>query len=152
MTLGELCDLVAGRVALFVEIKSRFDGDLRLARRTAQVLSAYRGPVAADVVRSGADRGPARSRAGPGARSRYAAAGPERTQPDGLSAPRCVLQALAARPQFLAHGVQDLASPVPRAARHLLGLPLLTWTVRTPAERARAARYADQIIFEGFRP
>ena len=27
-------------------------------------------------------------------------------------------------------------------------LPLLTWTVRTPEQRARAARYADQMIFE----
>src|SRR5262245_59652130 len=47
MTLGELCDLVGGRVTLTVEIKSRFDGDLRLVHRTAQVLGAYRGPVAA---------------------------------------------------------------------------------------------------------
>jgi len=33
-----------------------------------------------------------------------------------------------------------------------LGLPLLTWTVRTPADREIARRYADQIIFEGFDP
>ncbi|MEX2034470.1 MAG: glycerophosphodiester phosphodiesterase, partial [Xanthobacteraceae bacterium] len=32
------------------------------------------------------------------------------------------------------------------------GLPLLTWTVRTAQDRARAARFADQIIFEGLRP
>ena len=45
MTLGELCDLVAGRAALFVEIKSRFDGDLRLATRAAEVLAGYSGPA-----------------------------------------------------------------------------------------------------------
>ncbi len=39
ITLGELCDLVAGRPALFVEIKSRFDGDLRLVTRAAEVLA-----------------------------------------------------------------------------------------------------------------
>jgi glycerophosphoryl diester phosphodiesterase len=33
-----------------------------------------------------------------------------------------------------------------------LCLPLLTWAVRTPAERQRAARFADQMIFEGFLP
>src|SRR5215472_12021659 len=33
LTLGELCDLVAGRVPLALELKSRFDGDLRLAQR-----------------------------------------------------------------------------------------------------------------------
>src|SRR4051812_26866634 len=45
-TLGELCDLVAGRVPMLVEIKSRFDGDARIALRTAAVLAAYHGPVA----------------------------------------------------------------------------------------------------------
>ena len=47
MTLGELCDLVAGRVTLVIEIKSHFDGDTRLPRRAAEVLQAYAGPVAA---------------------------------------------------------------------------------------------------------
>ena len=37
-------------------------------------------------------------------------------------------------------------------ARHLFGLPLLTWTVRKPEDRMRAKRWADQMIFEGFRP
>ena len=49
-------------------------------------------------------------------------------------------------------GWTTCATPPPLLARHLLGLPLLTWTVRTPADRARAARHADQMIFEGFRP
>ena len=31
-------------------------------------------------------------------------------------------------------------------------MPLLAWTVRSEDERQRAARYADQMIFEGFRP
>ena len=30
ITLGELCDLVAGRAAMLLELKSRFDGDSRL--------------------------------------------------------------------------------------------------------------------------
>ena len=46
LTLEELCDLVAGRVALLLELKSRFDGDTRLARRAIDVLARYRGPVA----------------------------------------------------------------------------------------------------------
>jgi len=28
----------------------------------------------------------------------------------------------------------------------------LTWTVRSADDRQKAARYADQMIFEGFRP
>ena len=46
LTLEELCDLVAGRVALLLELKSRFDGDTRLARRAIDVLASYKGPVA----------------------------------------------------------------------------------------------------------
>jgi glycerophosphoryl diester phosphodiesterase len=55
------------------------------------------------------------------------------------------------RPAFLAYRVGDLAAIVPRAARLMFGLPLLTWTVRSAQDRATAARFADQIIFEGFR-
>jgi glycerophosphoryl diester phosphodiesterase len=68
------------------------------------------------------------------------------------SAARFVLQAVAARLQFLAYRVSDLPSPVPSFARKVLGLPLLTWTVRTEEDRRRAAQYADQIIFEGLLP
>ena len=46
MTLGELCDLVGGRVTMLVELKSKFDGDTRLPARVAAVLANYRGPVA----------------------------------------------------------------------------------------------------------
>ena len=63
-----------------------------------------------------------------------------------------MLQALAARLQFLAYRVSDLPSPVPGFARNVLGLPLLTWTVRTAEDQRRAAQHADQIIFEGCRP
>src|SRR6202023_1469676 len=45
MTLSDLCALVAGRVPLIVEVKSHFDGDRRLVRRMAEVLSSYSGPV-----------------------------------------------------------------------------------------------------------
>src|SRR5207249_5557714 len=45
MTLGDLCTLVAGRVPLVIEVKSHFDGDRKLVRRMAEVLSSYSGPV-----------------------------------------------------------------------------------------------------------
>lgn len=51
-----------------------------------------------------------------------------------------------ARPHFIACDVRDLPGAATLPAR--LGLPLLCWTVRTPAERARAAASGAQIIFE----
>jgi glycerophosphoryl diester phosphodiesterase len=151
LTLGELCDLVAGRVALVVEIKSRFDGDLRLAARAAAVLAGYRGPVA--LMSFDPQPIAAVRRAGPSIPRGLVAM---RRAPDDPAAQTSALgyagNLLAAWPQFLAYRVQDLATPPPWIARNMLGRPLLTWTVRTPADRAHAARHADQIIFEGFRP
>src|SRR5262249_60390138 len=57
-----------------------------------------------------------------------------------------------ARPQFLAYSVADLPALPPLVARYVLRRPVLTWTVRTEADRAKAARWADQTIFEGWRP
>lgn len=156
MTLGDLCDLVAGRITMLVELKSRFDGDGRLPGRVATVLHGYSGPV-----------------------------GPMSFDPRQLAwlrqkSPRLVcgivaakyrphpywdlmplwmrhgmgylVTALTARPQFVAYGVADLPALAPLAARYIFGLPLVTWAVRTEAERHTAARWADQMIFEGFRP
>jgi glycerophosphoryl diester phosphodiesterase len=156
ITIGELCDLVAGRVALVIELKSRFDGERRLVARAAEILTHYRGPAALmsfDPAQIAALRGLA-----PGiprgivAQRRY-------TPHEWSTLPASTRHALAyfqhalrTRPQFLAYSIKDLPSAVPVLARNILGLPLLTWTVRTDLDRARAARYADQMIFEGFRP
>jgi hypothetical protein len=59
---------------------------------------------------------------------------------------------LQTQPHFVAYWVQQLPAPAPWIARNLFGCPLLAWTVRTPEQRAAAARYADQMIFEGFTP
>jgi len=155
MTLGELLDLVAGRVPLVIELKSRFDGDLRLAARTAAVLAAYHGPVGVMSF----DPAPiAELRRIAPRIVRGIAAGRRFPPPvwDFLNpAQRFELSFLLhgwnSRPGFLAYRVDDLAALTPRAARRMFGLPLLAWTVRTAQQRAMAARFADQVIFEGFR-
>jgi glycerophosphoryl diester phosphodiesterase len=48
--------------------------------------------------------------------------------------------------------VKDLPSPGALIARWLFGLPLLTWTVRDDEDRQRANTWANQMIFENFRP
>jgi len=54
----------------------------------------------------------------------------------------------AAKPDFLACDIRDLPSSLSRRDLSVLRRPVLTWTVRSEEERARAARHADQIIFE----
>lgn len=150
MTLGELCDLVAGRETLVLEVKSHFTGDMRLAERVAAVVQGYAGPVAAmsfdPAVISGLQA------AAPGLpRGLVAQSRPDPEVASGNSL-RYALNALRARPHFLAWSVRDLTGLWPVLGRWGFGLPLLTWTVRTEADRLRARRWADQMIFEGFRP
>jgi glycerophosphoryl diester phosphodiesterase len=60
--------------------------------------------------------------------------------------------ALRTRPDFIAFSVKNLPALVPFLARRVFGRPVLTWTVRTQEDQSTAARFADQMIFEGFRP
>ena len=48
---------------------------------------------------------------------------------------------------FLAYDIRDLPSRFADAQR-AKGMPVLTWTVRTLADRAQAAEHASQIIYE----
>ena len=151
MTLGELCSLVAGRAMLLIELKGGFAGDDRLAARATEMLAGYRGPAALMSFDPGLIA--AVRRLAPAVVRGLVAMRRDADSPaTQMSALRYAEQAMAARPQFLAYRVQDLTSPAPRLARNVLRMPLLTWTVRTAAERQRAAAYADQMIFEGFRP
>jgi glycerophosphoryl diester phosphodiesterase len=156
MSLGDLCALVAGRVPLVIEVKSHFDGDRKLVTRIAEVLAPYRGPVAGmsfdpDQVLALRELMPELTRGITAERSYQAADWPEATpvQRRGMLHLR---HAFGTQPHFVAYSVEDLPAPAPWIARHIFGLPLLTWTVRTPEQREQAARYADQMIFEGFRP
>jgi hypothetical protein len=60
--------------------------------------------------------------------------------------------AFRTQPHFVAYWVDELPAAAPWIARNVFGCRLLTWTVRTPEQRANAARHADQMIFEGFSP
>ncbi len=156
LTLGELCELVAGRSPLLLELKSRFDNDLRLVKRAADLIARYPGRAAImsfdpDLIEAVRQANPALTR-GIVAERHY-------SHPEWDQLPLLRKQSLAwllhaprSRPQFIAYSVQDLPAAPALLARTLFGLPLLTWTVRSDDNRKRAARWADQIIFEGWRP
>jgi glycerophosphoryl diester phosphodiesterase len=156
MSLADLCILVRGRVPIIVEVKSHFDGDRRLVKRMAEVLTSYSGPVAGmsfdpDQVVALRDILPELPRGIVAQRYYTEADWPEAT-PAQRAGMRHLKHALRTQPHFVAYWVNDLPAPAPWIARHIVGLPLLTWTVRTADQRARAGRYADQMIFEGFQP
>jgi glycerophosphoryl diester phosphodiesterase len=156
MTLTELCELVAGRVPLVIEVKSRFDGDRKLVTRMADVLSAYKGPAVGmsfdpDQVVALREIIPSRPR-GIVAEHDYTAEDWPDASPEQRRGMTHLRHFLRTQPDFVAYWVNELPSLAPWLARNVFRCPLLTWTVRTSEQRARAARYADQMIFEGFVP
>jgi len=157
MTLRDLLDRVAGRTGLVIEIKSHYDGDRRIVQRTVEVLSSYSGPavvmsfdpdqlVTAKEVAPNLPRGIVAQRDYDG--DPYW----NKLSPDQRHDMTALRHAFRTRPDFVAYRVDDLPAPAPWLARSIFGRPLLTWTVRSPDQRMRAGRYADQMIFEGFRP
>jgi glycerophosphoryl diester phosphodiesterase len=156
MSLGDLCALVNGRVPLVIEVKSHFNGDRKLVRRMAEVLASYSGPAVGmsfdpDQLLALREIMPALPRGIVAERSYEAADWPE-ASPAQRRGMMHLRHAFHTRPHFVAYWVNELPAPSPWITRNLFGLPLLAWTVRTPEQRDRAARYADQMIFEGFRP
>jgi glycerophosphoryl diester phosphodiesterase len=156
MSLGDLCALVAGRVPLVIEVKSHFDGDRKLVTRMAEVLSSYRGPAVGmsfdpDQVLALRELMPELPR-GIIAQRNYDDDYWKKLTPEQRQGMLHLRHAFRTRPHFVAFWVDQLPAPAPWIARNVFGLPLLTWTVRTPEQRERAVRYADQMIFEGFRP
>ena len=159
-TLGQLFDRIGGRVPLICELKSRFNGDMRLARRAAQLAAAYGGPLAlksfdpAVIAHLRAMPTPPGS---PGqscplgivAQARF-----EREEWRALSGHQrsvCAnfLHLAETRPDFLSWSVDDLPHPMPFLLGRLASMPVMAWTVRTQAQKQVAERWADQIIFEG---
>jgi glycerophosphoryl diester phosphodiesterase len=156
MSLGDLCALVKGRVPLVIEVKSHFDGDRKLVRRMAEVLATYSGPVAGmsfdpDQVLALREVMPELPR-GIIAQRTYDDDYWQKLKPEQRRGMLHLRHAFRTRPHFVAYWVDQLPAPAPWIARNIFSLPLLTWTVRTQQQRERAARHADQMIFEGFLP
>lgn len=156
MSLSDLCTTVAGRVPLVIEVKSHFDGDRKLVARMAEVLASYQGPAVGmsfdpDQVQALRELIPSRPRGIVAQRSYDDGYWTKLTQ-EQRDSMLYLRHGFQTQPHFVAFSVNQLPAPAPWIARNVFGCPLLTWTVRTPEQRAAAAKCADQIIFEGFVP
>ncbi|MFO1186804.1 MAG: glycerophosphodiester phosphodiesterase [Alphaproteobacteria bacterium] len=151
-TLGDVLTQVRGRVPILVELKSLGARPGPLENRVAELLRAYRGPFAVQSF-------------SPQTLAWFAAHMPEaargqlsmryrREDAPGLDMGKRTLLANMlynhiSRPDFIAYEVGALGDPAPRIAR-LMGLPLITWTIRNAEQWSRAKPLADNLIFEGF--
>jgi glycerophosphoryl diester phosphodiesterase len=156
LSLPDLFALVNGYVPLLLEVKSTWTGDGQFEANIVKLLGAYEGPVAVmsfdpHSIAAFRELAPTLPRGLVSERfddARYWS---------GLTwrerfALRHLLTATFARPHFIAYDIRALPAVAPLVTSFALGLPLLTWTVRTEEERQRALRYADAMIFEGIAP
>ncbi|MBR0831199.1 glycerophosphodiester phosphodiesterase [Bradyrhizobium manausense] len=156
MSLTDLCAMVAGRAPLVIEVKSHFKGDRKLVARMAEVLASYDGPAVGmsfdpDQVLALRELIPSRPR-GIVAQRTYDDGHWTKLTQEQRDSMLYLRHGLQTQPHFVAFSVNHLPAPAPWIARNVFGCPLLTWTVRTAEQRAAAAKYADQMIFEGFVP
>lgn len=56
----------------------------------------------------------------------------------------------ASKPHFIAYNVKALPNLPTTLARRSFNLPLVAWTIRTPADQVKAEKYADNYIFDPY--
>jgi glycerophosphoryl diester phosphodiesterase len=142
-SLGDVLGLVAGRVPLLIEVKSRDRRPARLCAAVRDALAGYAGPAAVMSFNPEVGRW-------------FAAYAPEVvrglvvTEEDKKGLRGAWERHLAlwrAKPDFLAYDVRDLPSSF-AATQRARGLPVLSWTVRSDADEATVAVHADAPIHE----
>lgn len=154
-SLDTLLEIVDGKVPLVIEIKSAEDGNTVLASCLAKCAMNYKGQIAAqsfdprmlDALRAEMPFLP-RGLISYNYRDGHAAL----LTPRQRLRRRHLVAAYNASPHFIAYGNKSLPALAPKFARSILGMPILSWTVRSQKEHDRLKPYVDQIIFEGFRP
>jgi glycerophosphoryl diester phosphodiesterase len=153
-TLAELLTQVQGKVPLVIEFKSHWDSDQTLVKRALGVLQDYGGAYA--LMSFDPRMIEAVGRYSPATCRGIVADRADDDSYAGLSlARRLELRTLShlaqCRPHFISFYFRDLPfAPITEFRQQ--GHPVISWTIRSPAEAADARRFSDQITFEGFRP
>jgi glycerophosphoryl diester phosphodiesterase len=151
-TLSEMLQQVDGKVPLVIELKSHWDGDERLAERALQVLESYRGSYCLmsfdpDVIEAVRIKSPDTVRG----------IVADRACDDFYNAlplaRRLEMRNMAhlgrTQPHFISFHFPELPW-TPVTAYRNAGNPVISWTIRSPEQAAKARRYSDQITFERF--
>ncbi|UVF21795.1 glycerophosphodiester phosphodiesterase [Microvirga terrae] len=147
---------IAGRTPLVIEIKSKFNGDLRLTKRVIEILADYSGPFVVksfdpDIVAHLRANAPNITRGFIG-ELEYGSKADSFLTPEMKHRMANLLHFSDTQPHFLSWRVKDIPCASTHLSRVLGNLPVMTWTVRTPEDRARAEKHANQMVFEGFLP
>lgn len=143
-TLRDLLDLVAGRVPLLIEVKTRPSTRIpAICLAVRRMLEGYRGPVAVMSFDPRVSRWFARH-------SSHIVRGlvmMEEGSRTLFARTRRHIALWQAKPDFLAYDITDMPSRFAGSQRKR-GFPVLTWTVNTPELLERALKHGDGPIAE----
>ncbi|MFC0195027.1 glycerophosphodiester phosphodiesterase family protein [Aureimonas pseudogalii] len=144
-TLRSLLDLVAARVPLVIELKGlSADLDGEFIEIVAETIRGYPGALALMSF----DEWLVEQAASVSLSVPFGLTA-EGTRADVLKRHRVVF---AGHCSFVSYNVHHLPNAFVDWIRDERHLPVISWTVRTPADVERSHRYADQMTFEGFVP
>lgn len=141
-TLAEILALIGGRAPLLIEVKSPGRAIAPLCAAVKRAIDPYIGPVA--VMSFNPRIGRWFAKHAPDVLTGLVVT--EDGKPKRGRFKRWASLAIS-HADFLAYDIRDLPSRFVAAARGG-GMKIGTWTVRSEAQRATAARFADQIIYE----
>jgi glycerophosphoryl diester phosphodiesterase len=141
-TLAEVLALIGGRAPLLIEVKSPGRDVAPLCEAVCRDLASYIGPVA--VMSFNPAIGHWFAKHVPDVLRGLVVTEEQRPLRRRI---RRWLSLTWSKADFLAYDIRDLPSRFATAAR-AEGMKVVTWTVRTDAQRATAAAHADQIIYE----
>ena len=141
-SLEEVLALIGGRAPLLIEVKSPGRRVAALSGAVFGALWGYEGPVA--VMSFNPEVGRWFARHSPDVLRGLVVTEAGRRWRGTIAR---FLALWRSKADFLAYDIRDLPSGF-AARQRAKGLPVLTWTCRNDAERARAKLHADQIIYE----
>jgi glycerophosphoryl diester phosphodiesterase len=155
-TLADLFAQTAGKVPLVVEVKSRFDGDTRAIPRIAALAKDYAGPLvfkSFDPAKMIALREAGITQPiGIVGEEGYAHGEYAKLSSQQKHALANLLHFGESRPDFISWNHKNLPAAGPFLCRTAIGLPVMSWTIRSADAARIVAAHADQIVFEGFDP
>ena len=142
-TLAEVLALIGGHAPLLIEVKSPDRHVVPLCIAVAAALGAYSGPVG--IMSFNPEAGAWFARHAPQWLRGLVVTENGKKGWRGRVERR--LSFWRAHADFLAYDIRDLPSAFATGKR-AAGVPVYTWTVRSAADRTRAASCTDQIIYE----
>ncbi len=160
-SLQRFLSAINSQTPLFVELKSRFDGNIKPAKDLAAILKEYPGPVAIesfDPILIGYLRRNQHAfnishiLLGIVAQGHYDKTEWPHISEELKDSMTHFLHYRDTLPDFISWRADDFPHAIPYLLREITQCPITTWTVRSYEEQLKVKPWANQIVFEDFLP